>query len=224
MKLLMYSNPKTGTSTVEYNAKEALFGSNCIIVNKPEEKHFDSLHVSELENLKFISGHRMTKERFDRIKKVCPESKTLSLFRNPAEQIVSAYNYDLNYKYGRYIPFWLWYKFLIPRNPQSSHFVRRFQGHFLKSFFLSSKHITLMLKWYDESFDYVILTEKIDEEIPLVFKTCGITREELELVRRKSTGKDYKPFLKLTDTLRIRLENDNKLDVALYQAFKNKTG
>jgi hypothetical protein len=49
-------------------------------------------------------------------------------------------------------------------------------------------------------------------------------REELELVRRKSTGKDYKPFLKLTDTLRIRLENDNKLDVALYQAFKNKTG
>ena len=128
MKLIMYSNPKTGTSTVEFNAKQSLGESKVMIVNKPNMDDFDALSDTQISALDFVSGHRLTQERVNRLRRLQEGCEVITLFRSPAEQIVSAYNYDTNYKYGRKIPFWFWYRFLIPKNPQASHFVRRFQG------------------------------------------------------------------------------------------------
>ena len=63
MKLIMYSNPKTGTSTVEFNAKQSLGESKVIIVNKPNMDDFDALSDEQISQLDFVSGHRLTQER-----------------------------------------------------------------------------------------------------------------------------------------------------------------
>ena len=99
-----------------------------MIVNKPSMDEFDALSDTQIGMLDFVSGHRLTQERVKRLQRIHEGAEVITLFRSPAEQIVSAYNYDTNYKYGRKIPFWFWYRFLIPKNPQASHFVRRFQG------------------------------------------------------------------------------------------------
>lgn len=217
----MYSNPKTGTSTVEFNAKQSLGESKVMIVNKPNMDDFDALTDTQISALDFVSGHRLTQERINRLQRIHEGTEVITLFRSPAEQIVSAYNYDTNYKYGRKIPFWFWYRFLIPKNPQASHFVRRFQGKWVASFFLSSRHFQQILEDFG-LFNKVILTENINYEIPKLYENVGIELLNGELVRRKATGKDYIKYKSLDPKLRARLEKENKLDYQLYQYFKKQ--
>ena len=218
----MYSNPKTGTSTVEFNAKQSLGESKVMIVNKPNMDDFDALSDTQIRALDFVSGHRLTQERINRLRRLQEDCEVITLFRSPAEQIVSAYNYDTNYKYGRKIPFWFWYRFLIPKNPQASHFVRRFQGKWWASFVLSSADFKQIVAGYQQ-FNRVILTENINKEIPIVYKNVGIELVNEELVRRKATGKDYIKYLTLDEKLKNRLEKDNRLDYLLYEYFKNQS-
>lgn len=218
----MYSNPKTGTSTVEFNAKQSLGESKVMIVNKPNMDDFDALTDTQISALDFVSGHRLTQERINRLQRIHEGTEVITLFRSPAEQIVSAYNYDTNYKYGRKIPFWFWYRFLIPKNPQASHFVRRFQGKWIASFFLSSRHFKQILEDFG-LFNKVILTENINYEIPKLYENVGIELLNGELVRRKATGKDYIKYVSLDPKLRARLEKENKLDYQLYQYFKSQS-
>lgn len=217
----MYSNPKTGTSTVEFNAKQSLGESKVMIVNKPNMDDFDALTDTQISALDFVSGHRLTQERINRLQRIHEGTEVITLFRSPAEQIVSAYNYDTNYKYGRKIPFWFWYRFLIPKNPQASHFVRRFQGKWIASFFLSSRHFKQILEDFG-LFNKVILTENINYEIPKLYENVGIELLNGELVRRKATGKDYIKYKSLDPKLRARLEKENKLDYQLYEYFKSQ--
>ncbi len=217
----MYSNPKTGTSTVEFNAKQSLGESKVMIVNKPNMDDFDALTDTQISALDFVSGHRLTQERMNRLQRIHEGTEVITLFRSPAEQIVSAYNYDTNYKYGRKIPFWFWYRFLIPKNPQASHFVRRFQGKWVASFFLSSRRFKQILADF-RIFNKVILTENINYEIPKLYETVGIELLNGELVRRKATGKDYIKCKSLDQKLRARLEKENRLDYQLYQYFKKQ--
>ena len=98
MKILFYSNPKTGTSTVEFNFKNFLGEDNVCIINHPS-KFFDDYNDTKVKNLLFISGHRFNLRRFLRIKSLDKKFFLFTLFREPAEQIISAYNYDLNMKY-----------------------------------------------------------------------------------------------------------------------------
>lgn len=218
----MYSNPKTGTSTVEFNAKQSLGESKVMIVNKPNMDDFDALTDTQISALDFVSGHRLTQERINRLQRIHEGTEVITLFRSPAEQIVSAYNYDTNYKYGRKIPFWFWYRFLIPKNPQASHFVRRFQGKWVASFFLSSRRFKQILADF-RIFNKVILTENINYEIPKLYENVGIELLNGELVRRKATGKDYIKYKSLDPKLRARLEKENKLDYLLYEYFKNQS-
>lgn len=217
----MYSNPKTGTSTVEFNAKQSLGESKVMIVNKPNMDDFDALTDTQISALDFVSGHRLTQERMNRLQRIHEGTEVITLFRSPAEQIVSAYNYDTNYKYGRKIPFWFWYRFLIPKNPQASHFVRRFQGKWVASFFLSSRRFKQILADF-RIFNKVILTENINYEIPKLYENVGIELLNGVLVRRKATGKDYIKYVSLDPKLRARLEKENKLDYQLYQYFKKQ--
>ena len=218
----MYSNPKTGTSTVEFNAKQSLGESKVMIVNKPNMDDFDALTDTQISALDFVSGHRLTQERVKRLQRIHEGTEVITLFRSPAEQIVSAYNFDTNYKYGRKIPFWFWYRFLIPKNPQASHFVRRFQGKWVASFFLSSRRFKQILADF-RIFNKVILTENINYEIPKLYENVGIELLNGELVRRKATGKDYIKYVSLDPKLRARLEKENKLDYQLYEYFKSRS-
>ncbi len=218
----MYSNPKTGTSTVEFNAKQSLGESKVMIVNKPNMDDFDALTDTQISALDFVSGHRLTQERMNRLQRIHEGTEVITLFRSPAEQIVRAYNYDTNYKYGRKIPFWFWYRFLIPKNPQASHFVRRFQGKWVASFFLSSRRFKQILADF-RIFNKVILTENINYEIPKLYENVGIELLNGVLVRRKATGKDYIKYVSLDPKLRARLEKENKLDYLLYEYFKNQS-
>ena len=218
----MYSNPKTGTSTVEFNAKQSLGESKVMVVNKPNMDDFDALTDTQISALDFVSGHRLTQERVKRLQRIHEGTEVITLFRSPAEQIVSAYNYDTNYKYGRKIPFWFWYRFLIPKNPQASHFVRRFQGKWIASFFLSSRHFKQILEDFG-LFNKVILTENINYEIPKLYENVGIELLNGELVRRKATGKDYIKYKSLDPKLRARLEKENKLDYQLFEYFKSQS-
>ena len=221
MKLIMYSNPKTGTSTVEFNALRNLPSGSAMVINRPNEMDFDTLTSDEIFALSFISGHRMNAKRVSRIRKLTNDIEVITLFRNPVDQIISAYNYDMNHKYRLIIPFWIWYFFLIPRNPQASHFVRRYQGRWLASFFLGIRHFRQLVKGYD-NFDKVIMTDQIDSDIPVLFKNHGILLLNNKLVRRKSTGVDYVTHISLNAKLKKRLECNNRLDMELYHYFKNR--
>lgn len=219
MKLVMYAIPKTGTSTVEYNAKRRLPKEASMVVNAREIKGFDDLSNDRLSQLQFVSGHRITRDIIEKMKGLDSSFRAITLFRNPAEQIVSAYNFALNHKLKRKVPFFFWYHFLLPKNPQTSHFVRRFKGQWWKSFFLSKRDLQEVLKEF-EVFDEVICTENINTRIPQLFAACGIGEVNEELIRRKETGNHYHTYLTLTDRLQRKLERDNALDVAVYRHFK----
>ena len=219
MKILFYSNPKTGTSTVEFNFKNFLGEDNVCIINHPS-KFFDDYNDTKVKNLLFISGHRFNLRRFLRIKSLDKKFFLFTLFREPAEQIISAYNYDLNMKYKFFIPFWVWYYFLIPKNPQCSHFYRRFHNQFFKSFFLNKKFFKSTLNKF-ELFDKIILTENIDNEVPALINSVMGKNKLVKLIQRKKTGLDYKKYKKLTPKLRNLLNKKNSLDFKLYKHFKN---
>ena len=215
----MYSIPKTGTSTVEYNAKKALSKVESFVVNAPEFEKFQELTPEDLRQYKFVSGHRINLEIVQRLKELDSSFRAITLFRDPADQIVSAYNYARNYKYKYSVPFFFWYRFLIPRNPQASHFERRFMGRWLPSFFLKKRDLDYFVRAF-EIFDEIICTDQINVRIPELFEQCGILPRTAELIRRKETGIHYQTYLKLNEKLKRKLERDNALDVALYRHFK----
>ena len=219
MKILFYSNPKTGTSTVEFNFKIFLGEDNVCIINNPS-KFFDDYSDTKVKNLLFISGHRFNLKRFLRIKSLDKKLFLFTLFREPAKQIISAYNYDLNMKYKFFIPFWIWYYFLIPKNPQCSHFYRRFYNQFFQSLFLNNNFYDLTIKKF-QIFDKIILTENIDDEIPALIKSALEEDTVLKLIQRKKAGSHYKIYKKLSPTLRNFLNRKNSLDYKVYNYFKN---
>ncbi|MDC1022540.1 hypothetical protein OAQ85_03800, partial [Schleiferiaceae bacterium] len=96
------------------------------------------------------------------------------------------------------------------------------QGKWRASFVLSSADFEQIVAGYQQ-FNRVILTENINQEIPIVYKNVGIELVNEELVRRKATGKDYIKYLTLDEKLKNRLEKENRLDCLLYEYFKNQS-
>ena len=218
--IIMYSIPKTGTSTVEYSARITP-SFKTIILNR--ENFSESLHsiVSNNEQYDLISRHRISSSLVTSISKDRHNVITMTLWREPAPQIVSAYHYDLDYKYKFHIPFFLWYHFLIPKNPQSSHLCRRYASRFVKSLYLSEKDLNF-IRSVLTTFDYVIPTEQIDDIIPAIFRNHFSLDEEFTLVRRKTTGRDYMRRIDLSADLRARLNRENMLDYLIHKEFIDK--
>ena len=218
--IIMYSIPKTGTSTVEYSARITP-SFKTIILNRENYSESSQSIYRNSEQFDLISGHRISSSLVNSICKKRIDVITMTLWREPARQIVSAYNYDLDYKYKFNIPFILWYQFLIPRNPQASHLCRRYASSFVKSLYLSVKDLNF-IRSVLATFDYVIPTEKIDDIIPAIFGHHFKLDNEFTLVRRKTTGRDYRRRIDLSLDLRARLNRQNMLDFLIHKEFIDK--
>ena len=169
----------------------------------------------------FISGHRISSVIINEIRRKESNVTTLTLWREPSFQILSAYHYDLAYKFQVYIPFSIWYYFLIPRNPQASHLCRRFENKFVRSLLLSLGDITY-IKEILATFDHVIPTEQIDTLVPELFDQHYRLEQPFELVRRKTTGSDYRRRIEMTPNLRYRLNRHNSLDYEIYRELTTR--
>ena len=217
--LIFYANPKTGTSTIEYNARINLDKTEWFLKNVGDN-HLSLSKESKMK-LKFISGHRINYKIVDDLSSI-KNVNLITVFRDPAEQIISAYNYDIHMKYKFKIPFYIWYKFLIPKNPQSSHFVRRFKLNFIKSLFLNKNNFKEILN-YLKQFNLVLTTNQINTIIPFYFNEIGIINDEkYQLKTRKVTGIAYPKYLKLNNSLREKLYKDNELDFKVFQYFNQQ--
>ena len=87
---------------------------------------------------------------------------------------------------------------------------------------MSSRDFNRLIAGYQQ-FSRVVLTENINDEIPMLYDRVGIELSNGELIRRKATGKDYIKYLSLDEKLKRRLEKDNALDHRLYEHFKRQS-
>ena len=213
--IVMYSIPKTGTSTVEYSARISTHLRTVVLNRENYTESFDAIcnHPTDYD---FISGHRISSIIVNEIRRKERNVTTLTLWREPSYQILSAYHYDLAYKYRFYIPFPIWYYGLIPRNPQASHLCRRYENNFVRSLVLSSEHITY-IKNILATFDHVITTEHIDTLVPELFDRHYGLEQPFQLVRRKTTGTDYRRRIAMTPNLRYRLNRQNRVDYEIHR-------
>ena len=218
--IVMYSIPKTGTSTVEYSARMSTHLKTVVLNRENYTDSFDAISNNPSE-YDFISGHRISSAIVSEIKRKERDVTTLTLWREPSYQILSAYHYDLAYKYRSYIPFPIWYYFLIPRNPQASHLCRRYENNFVRSLVLSSRDIPY-LKNVLATFDHVIPTEQIDSLVPELFDRHYGLEQPFELVRRKTTGSDYRRRIDMTPNLRQRLNRQNSIDSEIHREIRTK--
>lgn len=218
--IVMYSIPKTGTSTVEYSARMSTHLRTVVLNRENYTESFDAIcnHPTDYD---FISGHRISSVIVNEIRRIESNVSTLTLWREPSFQILSAYHYDLAYKYQFYIPFYIWYCFLIPRNPQASHLCRRYDNNYVKSLILSVGDITY-IKSILTTFDHLIPTEQIDTLIPKLFDYHYGLQQPFELVRRKTTGSDYRRRIEMTPKLRNWLNRQNRLDYEIHRELTNR--
>ena len=224
--ILHVALPKTGTITINKIAKDALGADRYIDINQHNEKQFDLMSDDEIKKFVYITGHRLTKKRIDRIKKITPKVFIFMIFRLPSKRVLSAYNYDVRPNWGPYqlknfpLPFFIWNFIFNPANSQISWIIRRYNEEFVKSF--SRKFRTEnYAKEITKNLDLILTTESIDEFIPKIFFKIGITKEIIKIKRLNEAGSVSKKTMNYTKNFEKKMNQKNKEDLKFYNFINN---
>lgn len=213
--------PKTGTTTIDKFAKDNIDPEKFCSVDRHNEKHFDLMSNDKIKKFVYITGHRLTKKRIERIKKIAPKVFTFIVFRLPSKRVLSAYNYDVRPNKGLYqfknfpLPFFIWNFLFNPANSQISWIIRRYNEEFLKSFsrkFCTEKYVKEITK----DFDLILTTDSIDEFIPKIFFKIGITKEIKKIKRRNVAGSTSKKTMNFTKNFEKKMNRKNKEDLKFF--------
>ena len=224
--ILHVALPKTGTTTIDQFAKGALGPERFIDINVHNKKQFDLMTDDEIKKFVYITGHRLTKKRINRIKKIIPKVFVFMIFRSPSKRVLSAYNYDVRPNFGPYqikncpLPFFIWNFIFNPANSQISWIIRRYNEEFLKSFsrkFCTEKYAKEITK----NFDLILTTESIDEFIPKIFFKVGITNEIEKIKRLNEAGAVSKKTMNYTKNFINKMNKKNKEDLKFYNFINN---
>ena len=227
-KLIFYHLPKTGGQTIKYTLakylKEGTLYINYSKIGRDREIQMNG-SIWKSNNLEFrnravfVAGPSVNIRTKNKFKPDVKEDYAI-IFREPAELIVSLYNYT--YRFTRNpIPFSLWHLKLIlkgNRNWQLTNFYRHFliKG-IIKSYFLPSLEFFINVL---KSFLFVGLTENIDSDIKFFISYFDIENYQIE---RKNVsmnkGKMFK-HLELNSTLRSKLNRIHNLDYEIYKLIK----
>ena len=210
-----YHLPKTGGSTLTATIRNNINDNEYLIFNQELGDFSFALYkrMGQKELIKYASGHRLTKE-FVNYNKSIRKVKSIILIREPAEQIVSSYNHDMNYKFSVKIPFYIWYNFFTVRNPQTSNILRRYIGRFLESININRKKYNNVVNELKD-FYYVGVTEHLSKDLKYIMDSICVS--DFKEVNKNVSGIKHKKFLYLDQNLKEKLNNENKYDMKLYE-------
>jgi len=139
----------------------------------------------------------------------------LTILRDPAELLVSRYNFETS-RTGEHLDFWKWYR---KRQPNRS--LRRLRNALGVQSYADVRDVL-------DTFWFVGVTEHLGDDLPHIFETIGVPTN---WVNRRVTGggddledldigRETFPIQRhtvLTDDLRERLYIENKKDLRLYR-------
>ncbi|MFC1878057.1 hypothetical protein ACFL2E_12445 [Thermodesulfobacteriota bacterium] len=229
MKYILYHMPKTGGISINKSFKKHLkFHEELIhlsnhgnlIARRIGLLPWEKRSQEERNKAILVMGHSVNKDT-QLLFKTNQKARHMVVFREPAKLIASLYNFTYQYK-SVALPFALWCFWLRLkglRNWQATVFYR----HYLKRDYLSSYllHDFNYFKNILDSFWYVGVTERINEDFKELAKFIGISNFEMETVNVSGSGDKIK-HLQLTESLRNKLNNENKLDFQLYKYALNR--
>ena len=176
---------------------------------------FHQRPIEERAHARVILGHRVNCQTHTLVPSKVP--RYIIFLRDPAELLVSLYNFEMRYQRPAndpVMPFDKWYGEGQRRN---------FMTYWLLSDYLhpgKPKRGTPPLDAVNaalENFWFVGCSEFLDQDGPLLLRRMGLPQH---LERVNVTGVHHPRLLVLDDALRDRLYADNALDVELYQTWR----
>lgn len=177
----------------------------------------------ERARARVLAGHEVTVGDHDQVPGA--EARYLTILRDPADRILSAYNFQMHQQ-QTYEPFWEWYE-SYPRNNAYKWLKRAFglEGDLPPSAVMER----LDRLWF------VGVTEHLDDDLPHLFHKIGVPQRWVDQRRTLAESDDDAvptaqrgPMvrylgnvvgrqLEMTDELRERLWDLNKRDLKLYR-------
>ena len=180
---------------------------------------FHQRPVEERAQARVILGHKVNCETHTLVPSKTP--RYVLLLRDPAELLVSLYNFDMRYQRPAsepIVPFDDWYKSRQRKNFMTNWLL----NDFLRPSKPSRKTPPMqIIKPALNEFWFVGCSEFLDQDAPLLLRRIGVP---VEIERTNVAGVHYPKLLSLDDSLRAKLYADNDLDVELYRTWRERLG
>jgi hypothetical protein len=209
-----YHVPKTGGQTIRHELVAQLEIGTSFVHLGPwavQQGYFPAtprdlagLEPDQLGRIRVIAGHNLdaaTVNLFD-----CRHVKEIVVLRDPAQRIVSQFNFKsfiLERRDQPEISFDTWYEGL-GSNPMTRFLAKRLELP------VDVDALIERLK----SFEFVGRTEDMDQWLPHLLRAMGLT--PVLPKRANVTGVDHQRIVTLDDSLHARIQSDNPLDYMLY--------
>jgi hypothetical protein len=178
---------------------------------------FEQRPVEERARAKVILGHRVTHQTHLLVPGKLP--RYVLFLRDPAELLVSLYNFEMRYQRPAdqpVVPFEKWYK-----DGRRANFITNFLlVHFLQSKKrLSAAAALPLINSALEKFWFVGCSEFLDDDAPLLLSRIGVPQD---LERSNVAGVHYPKTLTLDDSLRATLHAESEVDLQLYRTWRSR--
>lgn len=225
--------PKTGGTTMRKHFQMYLEPSEFIHLAGPKafqnrgggaegKLPFSKRSLEERLQARVILGHRVNCHTH----KLVPGKthKHLIFLRDPIAWTVSRYNWKMNIRRKEnkeIISFDEWYRSMRERQSQLRWILKVYGAKWFAPFLpvLPAKQKLKMANEILETFDVVSLTERINQDCPIIFKHIGVPPE---FESANIAGKRHPKILSPTDELRAKLAKSLALDIKLYETWKAK--
>ena len=221
-KYLIYHIPKTGGQSIRNALGRSLTYDKELIhlsgwgAKKVQEAGllpFERRPQEDRDQARFIIGHHVHKNTHKLLS--ADKVRYITFFRNPAEQIVSRYNFETHKDFkNKELSFDHWYKRFNRKNNQTFHFICRFlQKPYL--IFFPQKKVFKIVQQELKKFWYVGTTENIDCDLKFLFNFWGLKNSFI--THDNVSGKNFKKRKSLDESLRQRLLQENWIDTMIYR-------
>lgn len=220
--------PKTGGTTIRKHFEKYLSpyefvhlaSANDDRVVKKGIPPFSERSEEDRQKVRVVLGHQVTANTH----KLFPGKayKYIVFIREPVSWVVSRYNWKMNIRRqdGKEpLEFDEWYKGVKQRQSQLIWLVKKFGGGKYTQQMSPARRLKAVNEIV-EKFDVVSLTERIDLDCPVIFKTIGVP-EQFESAN--VAGQRHPKLLSPNDELREKLAKPLAVDIEFYETWKAKT-
>jgi hypothetical protein len=174
----------------------------------------DYLASQDIRGVRFMTGHFDARQT-DRIQAARPDSRFITMLRNPVERVLSEYRYMLTEKHPAHLEF-----------RASFPDIDRYIDHPRSQNVMFKRLAPLMPITNHEAFEFIRkrftfigLTEEYELSLRIISKLTGVPLDPLNHLN--ATIKTAVNDVVLTPERRARIEDTNKRDIALYRHFSN---
>jgi hypothetical protein len=172
------------------------------------------LGSEDVKKARFMTGH-FDGRNADRIQAARPDSRFITMLRNPVDRVVSEYRYMLTEKHPAHLSF-----------RASFPDIRRFIQH-PRSQNLMFKRLAPPLpvtnleavEFIKKRFSFVGISEEYEMSLLMLGKLLGVQLDPRKQLN--ATSRIAENEFEITDDIRSQIEETNKRDIALYRYFSN---